>query len=259
MKKLQRQKGFTLVELAIVLTIIGLLLGGVLKGQQLINNARVTSQIAQIKAVEVAVTTFNDTYGFLPGDLPAADTRVPNCASCIATSNGDGIVSAGISAPAVAWDGKTTTMLSTPFTTFEAASAFLELAGAGLMSGVTPNGGTAPALWGGAFPQAKVPGGLLLGYMNIAATGVPTAGTYVAIVQSTTTAVSAVLDGNVLTPSQAAQIDRKIDDGVSSTGDVIGLGLAASCHITPVAAATPSGYLETSQTKDCSLVAKVQG
>ena len=257
MKKLQRQKGFTLVELAIVLTIIGLLLGGVLKGQQLINNARVTSQIAQIKAVEVAVTTFNDTYGFLPGDLPAADTRVPNCASCTVASNGDGIVSAGVPAPPVAWDGKTTNNLSSAKN--EAGEAFLELAGAGLMAGVTPNGGATPMLWGGAFPQAKVPGGLLMGYMNVASTTVPTAGTYVAVVASSTTAINiAGADGNVLTPSQSAQIDRKIDDGVSKTGDVIGIGPAADCSI--VASATnPSGYLETQQTKDCAIVVKVQG
>ncbi|MCK5555335.1 MAG: prepilin-type N-terminal cleavage/methylation domain-containing protein, partial [Alphaproteobacteria bacterium] len=62
MKKIHRQKGFTLVELAIVLTIIGLLIGGILKGQQLMQNARVTATIAQIQAIESATTTFRDTY-----------------------------------------------------------------------------------------------------------------------------------------------------------------------------------------------------
>ncbi|TAL35563.1 MAG: prepilin-type N-terminal cleavage/methylation domain-containing protein, partial [Alphaproteobacteria bacterium] len=43
MKRLNTQKGFTLVELAIVMTIIGLLIGGILKGQELMQNARITA------------------------------------------------------------------------------------------------------------------------------------------------------------------------------------------------------------------------
>ncbi len=83
MKRLQQQKGFTLVELAIVLTIIGLLIGGILKGQQLITNARVTAQMAQVQGVEAATTTFNDTYQGLPGDLTTATTRVAKLYSSI--------------------------------------------------------------------------------------------------------------------------------------------------------------------------------
>ena len=54
MKQMSNQKGFTLVELAIVMTIIGLLIGGVLKGQELMENARVTSTVAQVKGYEGA-------------------------------------------------------------------------------------------------------------------------------------------------------------------------------------------------------------
>jgi prepilin-type N-terminal cleavage/methylation domain-containing protein len=49
------QAGFTLVELAIVMIIIGLLIAGVLKGQELIANARVTSTVAQVKAIDAAI------------------------------------------------------------------------------------------------------------------------------------------------------------------------------------------------------------
>ena len=66
-KHMRAQAGFTLVELAIVMIIIGLLIAGVLKGQALINNARVTSTVAQTKAIEAATTTFKDTYAALAG------------------------------------------------------------------------------------------------------------------------------------------------------------------------------------------------
>ena len=46
-----RQAGFTLVEIAIVLVIIGLLLGGVLKGQELVNNAKVKNLANDFRAV----------------------------------------------------------------------------------------------------------------------------------------------------------------------------------------------------------------
>ena len=55
------QSGFTLVELAIVLMIIGLLIGGILRGQELMENARVTSTIQQTKAYDGATTTFRDS------------------------------------------------------------------------------------------------------------------------------------------------------------------------------------------------------
>ena len=74
------QAGFTLVELAIVMIIIGLLIAGVLKGQALIGNAKVTAQVAQVKAIDAATSTFKDMYAGLPGDILTPGTRLPNCA-----------------------------------------------------------------------------------------------------------------------------------------------------------------------------------
>jgi prepilin-type N-terminal cleavage/methylation domain-containing protein len=66
------KRGFTLVEIAIVLVIIGLLIGGVLRGQELIQSARVRGVIAQGASVKTAFYTFYDRYKFLPGDLTQA-------------------------------------------------------------------------------------------------------------------------------------------------------------------------------------------
>lgn len=68
MKKLQKQKGFTLVEIAIVLVIIGLLLGGVLKGQELINNAKVKSVTGDFESVSAAYYAYKDRTGNTAGD-----------------------------------------------------------------------------------------------------------------------------------------------------------------------------------------------
>jgi len=66
---MKKQQGFTLIEIAIVLVIIGLLLGGVLKGQELINTARVRNIASQLDGVKVAYLAFQDRYRVLPGDM----------------------------------------------------------------------------------------------------------------------------------------------------------------------------------------------
>ena len=73
--KLGNQKGFTLVELAIVLVIIGLIIGAVLKGQELINNAKLKRAYNQQREVAAAVYTYFDRYGIYPGDDNTAAAR----------------------------------------------------------------------------------------------------------------------------------------------------------------------------------------
>ena len=82
---MNRSKGFTLVEIAIVLVIIGLLLGGILKGQELINNARVRSISDRSNSLKAAWYAFIDRYQALPGDFAQAVRYVPN-----STLNGNG-------------------------------------------------------------------------------------------------------------------------------------------------------------------------
>lgn len=71
----QQQRGFTLIEIAIVLVIIGLLLGGVLKGQELITQAKIKNVANDMNGVSVAIYAYQDRYKRLPGDDNAAKAR----------------------------------------------------------------------------------------------------------------------------------------------------------------------------------------
>lgn len=99
MKRINNEKGFTLVEIAIVLVIIGLLLGGVLKGQQLIANAKIKSLVNHANGLAAAIYAYQDRYKTLPGDDPRATTNLPGgaggCAAADLTNgNGDGLIAA---------------------------------------------------------------------------------------------------------------------------------------------------------------------
>ena len=104
---MHRQHGFTLIEIAIVLVIIGLLLGGVLKGQELITSARVRNIISTQDGIKAAYFGFQDRYRALPGDYPGpqANANIPNVG---ATLGGDGngqitVNAAGANEPTLAW------------------------------------------------------------------------------------------------------------------------------------------------------------
>ncbi|MDP3478554.1 MAG: prepilin-type N-terminal cleavage/methylation domain-containing protein [Desulfoprunum sp.] len=97
MKQLNNQKGFTLVEIAIVLVIIGLLLGGVLKGQQLIANAKIKSLVTHANGLSAAIYAYQDRYKALPGDDRRATINLPGASGgCLAANlvdgNGDGLL-----------------------------------------------------------------------------------------------------------------------------------------------------------------------
>lgn len=84
-----KQSGFTLIEIAIVLVIIGLLLGGVLKGQELINSAKVKNLATDFKNIPVFIYGYQDKFKALPGDDKLATTHVGSTAT---NGNGNGII-----------------------------------------------------------------------------------------------------------------------------------------------------------------------
>ena len=91
MNTIYRQKGFTLIEIAIVLVIIGLLLGGVLKGQELINTARVRAMNNTVDGITAAWFSFQDRYRSFPGDYLSTQSQV-NLPGAPQGGDGNGLV-----------------------------------------------------------------------------------------------------------------------------------------------------------------------
>ncbi len=91
----RKQSGFTLVEIAIVLVIVGLLIGGVLKGREMITNAKIKRIENDFAGVSAAIYAYQDRYGVLPGDDPAASTRFAGTWRAADNGNGNGNISGG--------------------------------------------------------------------------------------------------------------------------------------------------------------------
>jgi prepilin-type N-terminal cleavage/methylation domain-containing protein len=99
----KRQSGFTLVEIAIVLVIIGLLLGGILKGQQLINSARVRNMADTAAGIQSAYFGFIDRYRRVPGDWNAADASQAIGVTINGGGNDDGRITTPQGDPTTVW------------------------------------------------------------------------------------------------------------------------------------------------------------
>lgn len=103
--KINKQKGFTLVEIAIVLVIIGLLLGGILKGQELISSARVRNLADQNSGIQAAYYGFIDRYRQVPGDWSAANASpaLGIAAAELIGGDGNGRIDNTVAEAAAAW------------------------------------------------------------------------------------------------------------------------------------------------------------
>mgnify|MGYP005839933477 CR=1 FL=1 len=89
----RRQSGFTLIEIAIVLVIIGLLLGGILKGQELITQGRIRNVANDFQSMTAAINLYQDRYRALPGDDAGAAARWSITAPTPSSGNvGDGVI-----------------------------------------------------------------------------------------------------------------------------------------------------------------------
>jgi prepilin-type N-terminal cleavage/methylation domain-containing protein len=86
----RQHAGFALIEVAVVIVITGLLMGWVMKGQELINSARVRNLIVQQDGFKTAYLGFYDRYRALPGDYKDGLTSIPGVTGCGGSGNGDG-------------------------------------------------------------------------------------------------------------------------------------------------------------------------
>jgi type II secretory pathway pseudopilin PulG len=82
------QRGFTLLEIVIFVLIVGFLVAGALKGQEMITSARVKRLAGQLDEIRAATLGFQDRYKALPGDYSDAVTNL-NCGSPCPFGNGD--------------------------------------------------------------------------------------------------------------------------------------------------------------------------
>jgi len=177
------QAGFTLVEIAIVLVIIGLLIGGILKGQQLITNAKISTIEDDYKSISAAILAYQDRYGVLPGDDPAASTRFGGTWSSADDGNGDGVITGN-------WDSTTNTD--------ESRLIWKHLRGAGFIKGPVDSSDAA-------YRQPTHAFGGKIGYQD---------GMY-------NVDDHAIVFGNIA-GDIAAILEVRGDDGNSSTGDIQG-------------------------------------
>ena len=263
------QGGFTLVELALVLTIVGLLIGGILKGREMIENARVTSTVAQVKSYEASVTAFYDMFNMMPGDMANATDRIAGCtAACnapVATAD-DQIVGSKNWTTSGLWDAQMSGPLNgSPSSDVGAETQlfWVHLLKSDMVSGVTdaPLRAGSPLAWGESHPSSRVGGGFVAGYSDgatppgsaVSNTTDGLFGTVLVLHQSITAGLVTTSGTQPLTPARAAQIDRRMDDGLPHSGFVRAYGVTASCYNT----AANTRYMETIASNDCGLIFRI--
>jgi len=216
--------------------------------------------MAQIQGIDAATTTFKDAYGALPGDLSTASTRVQNCtASCLeggTGGNGDGVIGLGtMVSPA---GGGASTVIAPAAGAApggEQDGFWAMLADANLVSGVNGSaavGATFETI-GTGYPAGKIGGGLQV--------GTATDG-YIYVANVNALGVATAPGKGTMTPAQAGQIDRKMDDGVPDTGSVLAggtWGASAAPAVSPCATKGVGAiYNEADSTKDCGQYYRIQ-
>ncbi|MBU1425160.1 MAG: prepilin-type N-terminal cleavage/methylation domain-containing protein [Gammaproteobacteria bacterium] len=185
----RNQSGFTLIEIAIVLVIIGLLLGGVLKGQELINSAKVKNLATDFKNIPVYIYGYQDKFRALPGDDGSAASHVEG--ATVASTNGtinNGVIEG-------AWDTLTFTDETQKF--------WQDVRLAGLATGPTADGADL-------LPTNSVNG--IIGITNSGTNNPTLAGN---LLRGSYIICSAAILGKY-----AKQLDIQMDDGAPTTGSM---------------------------------------
>lgn len=236
---LRYQRGFTLIEMSIVLVIIGLIVGGILKGQELIESSRQKNLISQIDRIKSSTTTFVDRFKGLPGDFNRV-ALLPN--SALLTGGNDNGVVGAISSNTTDLRGMGSTVQSSENTQY-----FNHLVAANLGSGGSVAGtgvtiscfaglcATSSPLPPAAFPQS----GLTLHYGTHeggTAGGGTAAAKQVHWLLLSRFLTAGTLGGGstdgAVSPERAFQIDNKYDDGNSGAGNIRSTFIGTGCGVT---------------------------
>jgi prepilin-type N-terminal cleavage/methylation domain-containing protein len=206
---MNNQKGFTLIELAIVLVIIGLLLGGVLRGQELINSARVKNLTREFQNLQVYIYGYQDRFRALPGDDRVAATHLAGATNAAAADLGNGVING-------AWDSTTVTDESYLF--------WQHVRFAGLAPGST--------VTGTAEYEPRNANGGRIGIQSIAATFNTINGMNGAY----------AVCSDLIVGRDATQLDTTLDDGNTATGNVrvVATGVPGNALATAVVTAAPA-------------------
>lgn len=236
--------GFTLIEMSIVLVIIGLIVGGVLVGQNLIAAAAVRAQISQIEKYNTGVNTFRGKYGYLPGDIKDPDASnfgLQSRGALRGQGDGNGVLE-GYDSPAngVFQAQGETCMFWGDLSTTSLIDGEPQTCGNGSTGTEVPNLGP----FNNFFPQAKLgTGNFVIVYSDGSwngATWTSNSINYFNISALTNMFTGGWPHANLgITVQQAYAIDSKIDDGKPQSGRVI----AAYMNTYPLWADSSAGHM----------------
>jgi prepilin-type N-terminal cleavage/methylation domain-containing protein len=222
------RRGFSLVELSIVLVILGLLTGGILTGQNLIRAAELRSAVTELQRHQASTQSFRDKYFAIPGDMSNATRfwgRMSSGADCLTNS------AAAVDAAAGVCDGNGDGALSAAGGASVSGELFQfwrQLANAGMVegtyTGISGPGGGLNTIAGTNIPQSKI---AMAGWSARTMDQTAAAGaTYYSLNYRNHFLLG---KGNatwenydpVMTPAEAWGIDKKVDDGKPAYGKVI--------------------------------------
>lgn len=218
--RISRQSGFTLVEIAIVLVIIGLLIGGVLKGQELINSAKVKNLALDFRNIPPLIYNYQDKFRALPGDDVAAATHLKGGVNAGTGTPGNGSLDGN-------WDSTTKTD--------ETFLLWQHLRLAGLLNGPTDLSAVTDAATARDFLPKNADGGQI-GIESAAAHFIKDPGAATTFMSGTYVICSSGISGKF-----AKQLDIMLDDGDVQAG---ALRVVSIGHTRGLAAETSTAALD---------------